>query len=314
MQARLLRRAAMVGALTAALLGACGDDEDTPSAGGSDTTTSTAAAEGGGDNELQIEMVDYGYKVSGTLKAGLATITSTNTGDEWHMAGMAKLKDGATVDQLVDALKSSSPDSEEDPTEPFIEEQVDSPGHILQPGATQSLTVDVLTPGKYVLLCFIPSEGDGAPHFAKGMVSGFEVEEGESGAEEPASDAAIVLPDDAEPTGVPTDLEAGEHTFKVTSSGAKGKDFIVAQLKDGEDFDSFDTYFESFEKEGGPPKGFAKEAPGTIAGSTFEVNAGQTIWITVDVPKGDVYFVNTTNSDEEDSDTNSDKFVKVNVR
>lgn len=170
------------------------------------------------------------------------------------MAGLAKLKEGATVEQLTEALKNSE-DSEEDPTEAFIEEPIDSPGHILQPGATQSITVDVLSAGNYVMLCFIPAEGDGAPHFAKGMVSGFEVEDAESGAEEPDADAEIVLPDDAEPTGVPTDLEAGEHTFKVTSSGSKGKDFIVAQLKEENAFDAFDTYFEAFDAEGGPPKG-----------------------------------------------------------
>lgn len=313
MRTRLLKRAVMVGALSLAALGACGDDDETPAATGSATSTTTAAS-GGGDNELKIEMVDYGYKVTGSLKAGLATVTSTNTGAEWHMAGMARLKDGATVEQLTEALKNASPDSEKDPTEPFIEEQVDSPGHILQPGRTQSLTVDTLKAGKYVLLCYIPTEGEGVLHFAKGMVNGFEVEEAASGAEAPAEEASIVLPDDAEPTGVPTELRAGTHTFKVTSEGSKGKDFIVAQTKQGEAIDAFDKYFEAFDAEGGPPKGFAKEAPGTIAGSTFEVQPGQTIWITVEVAKGEVAFVNTTNSDDEQGDENAtDKFVTVNV-
>ena len=312
MRRRRLRRAVILGAMAVAFAGACGDDDETTTATGSDETTTTAAA-GGGDNELKIEMVDYGYKVTGTLKAGLATVTSTNTGNEWHMAGMGRLKDGATVDDVVEALKNASPDSEEDPTAEFIEEEVNSPGHILQPGQKQSLTVNTLKAGKYVMLCFIPTEGDGLPHFAKGMVSGFEVEEGDSGAEEPAEDAAIVLPDDAEATGVPTELSAGTHTFKVTSEGDKGKDFIVAQLKGDGAVDAFDAYFEAFDAEGGPPKGFAKEAPGSILGSTFQVDPGQTIWITVDIPKGKTAFVNTTNTEGDDSEETTDKVVTVDV-
>lgn len=318
MHRRLAWRTVLVGALMAGVLGACGDDDDDVSSSGTTTTSGSATGAGGeGENALEIEMVDHGYKVKGKLGAGLATITSTNTGEEWHMAGMGRMKAGKTVDQLVDALRAtgeSQGGEEQDPTADFIEEEIDTPGHILQPGQTQSLTVDVLEPGNYVMLCFLPTEGEGVPHFAKGMVGSFEVAEAESAAEAPEEDAAITLPDDAEPTGVPTEVEAGERTFKLTSSGAKGKDFIIGQLKEGEAFEAFDTYFETvFEQEGGPPKGAAKQAPGTILGSTFEIQPGQTIWMTVDLPAGDTYFVNTTNAADDSDDDSVDKFVKVKV-
>lgn len=315
-RARRVWRTVLVGAVAATALAACGDDDETATTEASGAST-TAAADEGGTNELKIDMVDYGYEIEGTLKAGLATITSTNSGNEWHMAGLGKLKDGATVEALVKALQAAGEggEGEDDPTAEFIEKEIDTPGHILQPGQTQSLTVDVLEPGNYVLLCFIPTEGEGAPHFAKGMVSGFEVAEGESGAEEPQADAAITLGDEAEATGVPTDLESGKRTFKVTSSGSKGKDFFIGQLKDGKTVDDFDSYFSSFEKEGGPPKGFAAEAPGSIFGSTFEIQPGQTIWMTVELKKGETLFINTTNSDDEnaDDDATVDKIVTVNV-
>ena len=358
MHRRSLWRAVLVATLMAGALGACGDDDEDDAA-----TDTTAAEEGGaasGENSLDIEMIDYGYKVGGELKAGLATIQSTNTGKEWHMAGFGKLKEGKTVEQLVTALQQQSggegeggtaeaggatettaapatlrtagaaaqagseTETEEgggeeegggDPfAEFFEEEEIGTPGHILQPGQTQTLTVDTLDAGSYAILCFLPTEGEGTPHFFKGMVAGFEVVEEAADVAEPEADATITLADEAEPEGVPTELEAGEHTFKVTSSGSEGKDFIVGQMKAEEEFEAFDTYFETlFEQEGGPPKGAADQAPGKILASTFEVGPGQTIWVTVDLPAGETYFVNTTNVGEGDEEDTVDKFVKVTV-
>lgn len=320
MRTRLLWRAVMIGALAMGTLGACGDDDDDETASPTGAGSSTTAAAGGDSdaNELNIEMVDYGYKVTGSLKAGLATVTSTNTGKEWHMAGFGKLKEGATVEDLTKALQAGGEGGgegggeEEDPTAKFIEEELGAPGHILQPGETQSLTVDVLKPGNYVMLCFLPTEGEGTPHFAKGMVNSFEVAEEKSAAAAPTEDAAITLGDETDPEGVPADLKGGERTFKITSSGDKTKDFIVGQVKPGKKFEDFDTYFETeFEKEGGPAKGVAANAPGTILGSTFEVKPGQTIWMTVDLPPGKTYFVSSINT--EGSDETVDKVVEVTV-
>lgn len=347
-------RAALVGTLLLGILAGCGDDDEDEAA-----TDTTAAGSGGeaADNTLRIEMLEYGYKVTGDLKSGLATIESTNTGSEWHMAGFARLKEGKTVEQLVTALQSAG--GEEggpaegggatettgsgatlraagqqtttttaaqgggegggeggDPLAEFVEEEMGSPGHILQPGQSQSLTVDNLDAGSYVMLCFLPTEGEGTPHFTKGMVSGFEVAEEAADVEEPEADATITLGDEAEPTGVPTELSSGEHTFKVTAQGEKGKDFILGQLDEGKEFEAFNEYFggeDGFESESGPPKGYAEQAPGTVIASTFEISPGQSIWVTVDVPKGETYFVGTTNVEGDDRADAIDKFVKVDV-
>ena len=342
MRTRFVWRAVLVGVLMAGALGACGDDDDDTAT----TDTTAAEADGDAENTLDIEMVDYGYEVDGELETGLATITSTNTGNEWHMAAFGKLKPGVTVDDVTTALQSAGPpeggeatlraaaqaeggepaqgqegqgeesaEGEEDPLAEFFEEEEGTPGHILQPGQTQTLTVDTLDAGNYVMMCFIPTEGEGTPHFAKGMVAGFEVAEEAAEAAEPEAEATITLDDEAEPEGVPTELDAGEHTFKVTASGTAGKDFVVGQLDEGKEFEAFDTYFEEiFEQEGGPPKGAADQAPGKVLASTFEIKPGETIWVTVDVPAGETYFVGTTNSEEDDSDDAAvDKFVKVNV-
>ncbi len=197
----------------------------------------------------------------------------------------------------------------------FVETDLGTPGHILQPGQSQSITTDVLEEGSYVMLCFIPTEGEGKPHFAKGMVAGFEVGKGESKAEEPEADETITLGDEAEPTGVPADLKAGEHTFKLTSSGSKSKDFIIASQEPGKEFTAFDEFFDAeFEKEGGPAKGAAERAPGTIYANTFALEPGESLWVTVNIPSGETYFVSATNSESPEGEGDTvDKFVKVNV-
>ena len=319
-------RVILVGALAVATLAACGGDDDEDGA----APATTAPRGEGGENVLELEMLEYGYRLNGDLEAGLATITSTNTGQELHMAGFAKLKAGKTVDDLVTAMEEQgSPggaeggdgapsegqggEEEEDPLAELIDEELNTPGHILQPGQRQSLTVDVFEPGSYVVLCFIPTEGEGTPHVAKGMVAGFEVSSERSTAEPPAEDVAVTLPDGGEPTGLPATLESGQRTFKLTSSGTEGKDFFVGRFKPGEDVESFDRYFESeYEREGGPARGAATRAPGTILGSTFAIVPDQTIWMTVDLEPGETFFLNSTNVEGEGDET-IDKVVSVEV-
>lgn len=305
---------AIVATLVVATFAACGDDDDQTDTAATSTTTGGQAT-----NELDVEMIDYAYKVNGAIQSGLVTINSVNTGQEWHMAAYGRLKPGKTAADLTKALQEQGGGPEggeqEDPTAEFIEEEMGSPGHILQPGQRQSLTVE-LEPGNYVMMCFIPTEGEGTPHFAKGMVSSFEVGDEQAEVAAPKEDAAITLPDNAEPTGVPPTVASGRRTFKLTSAGTKGKDFAIGQITSGEPNEpaTFDKYFGTvFEQEGGPPKGAAKQAPGTLYGMTFEVDPGQAVWLTVDLKAGEVFFVNTTNAESESDEDQDDRFVKVQV-
>lgn len=303
----------IVATLVVATFAACGDDDETDTAATSTTTGGQAT------NELDVEMIDYAYKVNGTLKSGLVTINSVNTGQEWHMAGYGRLKPGKTVADLTKALQEQGGGPErgeqEDPTAEFIEEEMGSPGHVLQPAQRQSLTAE-LKPGNYVMMCFIPTEGEGTPHFAKGMVASFEVGDEQGGVAPPKEDAAITLPDNAEPTGVPSTVASGRRTFKLTATGAKGKDFAIGKVDPGQPNEpaTFDKYFDTvFEQEGGPPKGAAKQAPGTLYGMTFEVKPGQSVWLTAELKAGETFFVNTTNTESESDEDQDDRFVMVQV-
>lgn len=58
----------------------------------------------------------------------------------------------------------------------------------MSPGESVELTVPNLQPGTYALVCFIPGEGEGTPHFAQGMVGQLDVVAGQAPAP-PTADA-----------------------------------------------------------------------------------------------------------------------------
>lgn len=145
------------------------------------------------------------------------------------------------------------------------------------------------------MVCYLPVEGLGTPHFTKGMVAGFEVDAGPAAAPPTEADFDVTLGDSADPTGLPTELELGVHTFKLTSTGTAGKDFTVSQLAPGQTTGSFAIYFaDEFNRPGGPPIGTDARAPGQVLGSSFEIGAGETVWLTVELPAGPTNFDSAT--------------------
>ena len=340
-------KSALVALTAVALLAAgCGDDDE--GVGDADDASEdagddvTSGDDGSGEDDASdddeavsatadVTMVDFGYEVSGTLGAGVQSFTTRNDGDELHMMGIGKLKDGASIEAFAAALTEQGEEggtderAEEDATEEgnesgeegggdpfaeFIEGEVGTPGHILLPGVEQTITLPTgLDAGSYALICFIPSEGDGVPHFAKGMVNELVVTDEDGGGTAPTPSGEYSLADDAEPAG-PAELSAGEVTLAVTNDGEIGKDFIVANLDEGEDFSSFDEFFVStFEGEEPPPEGAAGLAPGEIRGSTFEISPGQTIYLTVELTAGTWYFVSTMNDAAEGVDGDARDFI-----
>lgn len=296
-------------ALALGTLAACGSNDDTDT-----DTAATTEAPAAATNTLAVEMVDYGYKVDGEVGAGLVTFSSTNAGKEMHMAGVGKLKAGKTVADVIAATKVETKEGEDDPVEALLEDQIDKLGHTLFPGASQAITTEV-DAGDYVMICYIPTEGEGMPHFAKGMVAGFTVGAEKSDVAEPEADVEITLADEAEPAGVPADLKAGSHTFKITATGKHSKEFAIGQFPAGKSFAELDAFFEGeYGKEGGPAKGVTSKAPGSIAGIVFALEANETVWMTVDLKAGEAHFLNATNIGGGDSEEEPvDKITKVKV-
>lgn len=115
-----------------------------------------------GATKVPVSAGEYTFEFSGPVKAGATAFELTNRGNEIHFLGLARLKEGATVDQVREAAMTGGD------TEQFIEEEQGS-STIAPPDGTAVLNAE-LTPGTYAAFCFIPA-ADGKSHAEKGMVA-----------------------------------------------------------------------------------------------------------------------------------------------
>jgi uncharacterized cupredoxin-like copper-binding protein len=110
-----------------------------------------------------IGLADYAFDIEGPLTSGVHRVRVHNTAKQSHELELARLLPGKTpADLAAWAEKMAGP-----PPAHFL-------GGVspLGPGRTNELTLD-LTPGHYVMLCFVPDNKDGKPHVAHGMVHDF---------------------------------------------------------------------------------------------------------------------------------------------
>ena len=151
------------------------------------------------------------------------------------------------------------------------------------PGGTSSATLD-LQPGEYSLVCFIAGS-DGVPHIAKGMVAPLTVGSLASDQpSEPSADVEVSLADFAF-NGAPSNLDAGETTFKVVNEGQEPHEMAILRL-DGITVDAAKEILMTppGEAPAGPP-------PFNDAGG-FQANMpGDSGWATVDLEKGEYVLV-----------------------
>jgi hypothetical protein len=110
-------------------------------------------------------MHDFAFTIPGELNAGEQTWEVVNHGEQSHEMMLGKLKDGKTVDDFMAYLQTGAfgPDM---PADLLSGVQGMSTGH------SSFVTFDI-TPGEYVIICFIPDPKTGLPHFALGMISHF---------------------------------------------------------------------------------------------------------------------------------------------
>jgi plastocyanin len=111
--------------------------------------------------DVRVELADYTFKFSKPLTAGTHTIQVVNTGPQEHEAVFEKLAPGKTMHD-VDA---------------WFERGMQGPAPMtgypgmaaLGKGRTGTFTT-TLTPGRYVVVCYVPDAKDGKPHEMHGMV------------------------------------------------------------------------------------------------------------------------------------------------
>jgi uncharacterized cupredoxin-like copper-binding protein len=264
-------------AVVAVLLAACASDNKTVSLSGnssappqssaapsSDSTTTAAAAEAESVPVTAGAAGEFTYTTTlASVKAGPVEIVLTNKGAQEHQATLVKLHAGVDLGAIAAASAS-------DPTGAAVFKLFDAAGgpNAVAPGATVSST-QVLTPGSYLMACFIPDPADNVPHVAKGMVQAFTVTEnpaikdlssvklgGADAAQAGLTEFAYNVPDAIKGSG----------TLHVNNTGTQAHELSIYKLADGKTSADV-TAFLSGTPTGPPPftpaGGVAALAPGT---------------------------------------------------
>jgi hypothetical protein len=117
-----------------------------------------AAPAGPAAPEVEVQLLDYGFRLPDTISAGALLEVTNVAAMEPHEMIVARLHDGAKAKEVGDAIAAGTR-----PPATFV-----GGVQAILPRASQRLQLD-LEPGAYAVLCGIPSP-DRTPHFAKGMI------------------------------------------------------------------------------------------------------------------------------------------------
>jgi uncharacterized cupredoxin-like copper-binding protein len=238
------------------LLGACG-----PAA-------KSQAASGAQIPEITIKAADYAFDAPAQVEAGLVTITLVNDGQEPHHAQLVRLNDGVTLEQFQTALQQGP--------EAALPLAVAAGGPgIVDPGLSSQVTVD-LSPGQYLLLCFVPGH-DGVPHLAKGMVKPIEVvaRTGQVKAVAPRADVTVKLLDFS--FILPSEIKAGRQVWQVVNEGPQPHEILLIKLVEGKSMADVQAFMHA-----------AHAAPPfTNVGGFQAIHPGETGWLNLDLTPGD---------------------------
>jgi hypothetical protein len=118
-----------------------------------------------GPQDITVTGSDYAFQLPDSLQAGPTVLHFNNAGKVAHEMGMALLKPGVTLDQVLARIKAgASPDSLLDGIVGIL---------IAQPGVPTvgGLSLELLPGRTYALFCNFQDGPDKPPHSALGMVS-----------------------------------------------------------------------------------------------------------------------------------------------
>ena len=125
-----------------------------------DPSGATLPATGAQITAKEVSPTDYRFEASG-LKAGPNQITFTNGGGELHHVVMARLNDGATIDQAQEFFTTQN--FKGPPPIDFDASEVTA---VLDSSGKEVDTVE-LKSGSYALLCFLSDRAGSPPHVIK---------------------------------------------------------------------------------------------------------------------------------------------------
>ncbi|MBK5187983.1 MAG: hypothetical protein JJD97_07035 [Gemmatimonadaceae bacterium] len=253
-----------------ALLAACATKDAPKNTAASDSAGTTAAAPV--THQMTVVATDYKFDAPDEVPAGMMTVHLVDNGAEMHHVAFIKLNEGKTMADIEQALKTQGPM----PSWAVDHGGVNPP----HPGGGMASATQLLEPGNYALLCFVPS-ADGVPHFAKGMVRPLTVTASSAAvAPAPTADIVMTLNDYSFTTSKP--ITAGKHTIRIDNgSSTQSHELMLARLEPGKKAADIPAWVE---KPNGPP-------PGVPIGGVPAMAKGTTAYITADFTPGDYAFI-----------------------
>jgi hypothetical protein len=133
------------------------------------TVTDNKEPAGPPEEDLSMNLIDFGFEMSEEVTAGTHTFKVTNAGPQDHEALLVELNRGASAEDFLAAFGPGAPPGPP-PGKPVGGVQV------IEAGDEGYFTTTFMSNRTYALLCFVEDPETGAPHFALGMVDEFTVE------------------------------------------------------------------------------------------------------------------------------------------
>jgi hypothetical protein len=231
-------------------------------------------------NVVTITATDYAFAAVDTIPGGLTTMRMVNQGREPHQAVVYGAP-GKTFAELEAVAMPKGSDAEW--LHAFLAIHPTFPGGVSATiGPDTSVVTLNLTPGNYVIACFIPSP-DGKWHVQKGMYRRLVVipaAAGATAAAEPQSDLTVTLSDYAFTTSAP--VTAGTHTIRIENTGPQIHELAVERLAPGKTLADWQRWAQ------GGMKGEPVSIPiGGFAGP----DQGKVGWVTLTFTPGDYLFL-----------------------
>lgn len=212
---------------------------------------------------------DYAFQAPDTIAAGLTEFRLHNLGPSLHHLTLVRLGEGKTLEDLVKAMAPNAP-------MPVWAVLAGGPNASV-PGGWSSATV-VLSPGRYVMLCFVPDSAN-VPHFAHGMMKEFLVTGTGRGAL-PKGDLSVSLVDYAfKWSKAPM---AGKQVWVVTNGAAQPHEMLVAQLAPGKTASDLVAWVDGGMRgppPGAPVGGLSPLAPGGSNAVALDLTPGSYVLI-----------------------------------
>ncbi len=251
-----------------ALVAACATKDTSPRAANTQSADSAHVAK---PHQMTINAYEYKFDAPDQVRSGLTTVHLVDNGAEIHHVAFVKLNDGKTIGDYQQALSAKGPP----PSWAIDHGGVNAP----RPGGAMASATQMLEPGNYVLICFIPSP-DGMPHFAKGMMRPLVVT-ADSGAvaTAPAADIVMTLNDYTFTPSKP--ITRGVHTIRLENAAGQSHEIQLVRLAPGKKAADFLAWVEKLV---GPP-------PAEPIGGVPAIAHGASAYFTADFPPGDYAFI-----------------------